>query len=121
MENVDVDGTPFSVLMDRAVKLKSLQMGEERLHYDTLPSFYQNSIFPHDDVIAARTLPNFNHRLAAAKEFKQEGNSAFGEGRLRDALSNYEKALAVFRFIENTNPNFKNEVSESPTKHFFLF
>lgn len=111
MDKIDVDGTPFSVLMDRAVKLKSFDLSKHRSHYDSMPGFYQHSIFPNDDVLAARSLCEFNDRLGAAKQMKDEGNSAYREGRLHDALSKYENALAVFRFIENTNPSWKTEVS----------
>ncbi|KAL7483387.1 hypothetical protein ACHAW6_009038 [Cyclotella cf. meneghiniana] len=109
MDKIDVDGTPFSVLMDRAVKLKSFDLSKHRSHYDSMPGFYQHSIFPNDDVLAARSLCEFNDRLGAAKQMKDEGNSAYREGRLHDALSKYENALAVFRFIENTNPSWKTE------------
>lgn len=113
MDKIDIDGTPFSVLMDRAVKLKTKQVGEERRRYDKMPSFYQHSIFPHEDVIAARNLDDFDARLAAAGELKSTGNSAFNEGRFGDALFQYEKALSVFRYLENSNPNWKNQVGSS--------
>ena len=113
MDKIDVDGTPFSVLMDRAVKLKSKQVGEERRNYDKMPSFYQHSIFPHEDVLAARSLDDFNARLAAALELKDKGNSAFKECRFADALSQYEKAIAVFRYLENSNPEWRTQVSTS--------
>lgn len=110
MDSIDIDGTPFSVLMDRAVKLKSLQMGEDRKFFDSLPAFYQHSIFnQHDDVKSARTL-DFNSRLAAAKQMKEEGNAAYGQGRWMDALLRYEKALSVFRHLHSTDPDFKNQV-----------
>ncbi|KAL7525611.1 hypothetical protein ACHAXR_004235 [Thalassiosira sp. AJA248-18] len=106
MENVDIDGTPFSVLMERAVKLKQFQT---KSRYDELPSFYASSIFPHNDVINAREFVLFDDRLAAANRMKDDGNSAFRDGNLTDALSNYEMALSVFRFLENINPAWKSE------------
>ena len=109
MDKIDVDGVPFSVLMDRAVKLKSMQMSEGRKKWDAFPSFYQHSIFPNDEVDAARNLSDFNERLAVASQIKDEGNVAYQEGRLSDALLHYEKALSVFRYLENTNPEWKNE------------
>jgi hypothetical protein len=111
--DIDVEGTPFSVLMERAVKLKSLRMGEERKKYDEMPRFYQNSIYPHEDVVSARNLAEFQDRLAAANDMKAAGNTAYREGRWSDALFQYEKALSVFRYLQNTNPSWKNEVSFS--------
>jgi hypothetical protein len=106
--NTDVDGTPFSVLMDRAVKLKTLQMSQERKNYDKMPSFYQHSIFM-DDVQAVRNL-DFIDRIAAARQMKDDGNDAFKQGHWDQAMMQYEKALSVFRYLENTNPQLKNQV-----------
>ena len=96
MENIDIDGIPFSIMMDRAVKLKQLQTKDERLQYDAYPSFYANTIFPHDDVLAARSLSTFNEKLQAANHMKEEGNAAFREGCLQDALNKYEMALSAY-------------------------
>jgi tetratricopeptide (TPR) repeat protein len=109
MESIDVDGTPFSVHMDRAVKLRSVQSKHERLKYDAYPTFYAKTIFPDDDVSNARRYGPFNERLAAANRLKEEGNSAYRDGRPSDALKKYEMAASVFRFLENTNPEWKSE------------
>ena len=110
MEDVNVEGIPFSVLMDRAVKLKQLQTKNESIKFNSYPSFLQNTIFPtNDDVIAARKQYTFSKRLETANQMKQEGNTNFREGRLDDALNKYEMALSVFRYLENTNPQWKSE------------
>ena len=109
MENIDIDGVPFSIMMDRAVKLKQLQTKDERLQYNSYPSFYANTIFPHDDVLVARSLSTFNEKLQAANHMKEEGNAAFREGCLQDALNKYEMAMSVFRYLQNTNPHWKSD------------
>jgi tetratricopeptide (TPR) repeat protein len=109
MESIDVDGTPFSVLMDRAVKLKTLQSKHERIKYDAHPSFYGNTIFPNDEVAIARRLGQFDEKLAVANAMKEEGNSAYRDGRFRDALARYEMAASVFRYLENANPEWKTQ------------
>ena len=110
MEDVNVEGIPFSVLMDRAVKLKQLQTKNESLKFNSYPSFYANTIFPaNDDVMAARKQCTFSKRLETANQMKQEGNTNFRDGRLDDALNKYEMALSVFRYLENTNPQWKSE------------
>jgi len=110
MENIDVDGTPFSVLFDRAVKLKQIQTKSERIKYDSYPAF-AITIYPNenDEVAAVRLLPTFTQQLEAANDMKQEGNTAFRDGRLEEALTKYESAVAVFRYLENTNDNWKKE------------
>lgn len=109
MEKIDVDGTPFSVLFDRAVKLKQIQTKNERISYDSYPSFLASTIYPNIEVAAVRLLPTFNQRLDAANDMKQEGNTAFRDGHLEEALAKYESAIAVFRYLENTNDNWKKE------------
>ena len=111
MESIDVDGTPFSVLMDRAVKIKTMQSKHERIKYDAYPSFYANTIFPtnDDEVATARRLGQFDEKLAIANAMKEEGNSAYRDGRYRDALSRYEMAASVFRYLENANPEWKTQ------------
>ena len=109
MENIDIDGTPFSVLMDRAVKLKSSQTAHQSEKYNSFPSFYSGTIWPNEEATKARKLNAFLERLAAANLMKEEGNSAFRDGRLSDAMKKYEMALSVFRFLENTNPRWKSE------------
>jgi len=109
MENIDVDGTPFSVLFDRAVKLKQLQTKNERIKYDSYPAFLANTLYEGEEVAAARLLPTFAERLEAANDMKQEGNTAFRDGRLQEALTKYETAVAIFRYLENTNDNWKKE------------
>lgn len=110
MDNVSIDGTPFSVLMSQAVKLKTAQDAPSRSIYDTYPSFYKNSIFPSDKVIDSRNKP-FVQRMKDAVKWKLEGNIAMKEGNFIDAITNYEIALSVFKYLENCNPNWKTEVS----------
>ena len=55
----------------------------------------------------ARGQDSFKDRMGAAVRIKVEGNLAFRDGGFGDALSKYEMALSVFRYIENTNPKWK--------------
>ena len=109
MTSATVDGTPFSVLMSQAIKIKSAQDAPTRSDYDKYPTFYKNSIFPRDEVINARQKP-FVDRMADALKFKREGNQAFDEKRYFDAITKYEMALSVFKYLENVNQNWKTEV-----------
>ena len=109
MENIDVDGTPFSILFDRAVKLKQIQTKSERIRYDSYPYYLANTIYPNEEVAAVRLLTTFTQRLEAANSMKQEGNTAFRNGHLHEALTKYESAIAIFRYLENTNENWKKE------------
>lgn len=139
MDGIDIDGTPFTVLMDRAMKLKTLQSKHERVKFDSYPSFYANTLFPNnnnDDAVivdAARQLIRFDERLVIATRLKDEGNSAFHDGarqlirfderiviatRLKDkgnsafhddARTKYEMAVSIFRYLVNTNAEWKTQ------------
>ena len=109
LASANVDGTPFSVLMSQAIKMKTAQEAPSRSKYDAYPTFYKNSIFPHEEVIKARA-KSFYSRMDDAIEFKNQGNEAFVEKRYLDAITKYEIALSVFHYLENVNPNWKTEV-----------
>ncbi len=104
-----MDGTPFSTLMDRAVKIKCLQSKRDRIKYDAFPAFYANTIYPNDDVLAARRLHTFPKRLDAAYRMKEAGNEAFRNGCFHDAVTKYGMAISVFRYLEITNPEWKSQ------------
>eukprot|EP00985_Skeletonema_marinoi_P009700 scaffold4522_cov145-Skeletonema_marinoi.AAC.6 len=109
MDKIDIDGTPFSVLLDRAVKIKSSQSAHLAQKYNALPNFVQSSLFPSDEVINARNLGSFTERFDAAMAWKEDGNAAYREGRFDVALEKYKMSLTLFRYVENSNPNIKNE------------
>jgi tetratricopeptide (TPR) repeat protein len=112
MDSIDIDGTPFSVLINRAVKLKTLQSKHERVLFDSYPPFYANTVFPNsnnDDVDAARQLTRFDERLVIASSLKDEGNVAFHDGRLCDARTKYEMTVSIFRYLVNTNAEWKTQ------------
>lgn len=109
LASANVDGTPFSVLMSQAIKMKTAQEAPSRSKYDAYPTFYKNSIFPREEVIKARAKP-FGSRMDDAIVFKKQGNEAFVEKRYLDAITKYEIALSVFHYLENGNPNWKTEV-----------
>ena len=73
-------------------------------------------MFVKEDVIEARQKP-FEERLTAAQAIKDEGNAGFRAGDYLTASLKYEYAAAVFKWCENTNPDWKkkgirDEVSE---------
>jgi len=94
--------------MQQAVKMKTAQSAPDRNKFDTWPRFYQNSIFAKDEVIAARKM-EFLERKDFCEKMKVLGNGSLEKGDMMDANHCYEQALAVFKFAENTNPDWKNK------------
>lgn len=109
MEHVKVDGTPFSILMDRAVRIKRLQSGRDMVKYDAFPAFYANTIYPNEEVSTARRCSTFQEQLVAAYRMKEEGNEAFRNEYFPMAMTKYGMAVSVFRYLENANPNWKSQ------------
>lgn len=105
-----VDGKPISVLISQAVKLKTAQAATLRTMFESYPVFYQNSIYPREEVTIARGR-SFEGRMDDAIRFKRNGNRAYQELRFADSIRYYEMAIAVFKFLENTNIKWKTEVS----------
>jgi|AntRauTorckE5430_2_1112549.scaffolds.fasta_scaffold07420_3 tetratricopeptide (TPR) repeat protein len=115
-----VNGTPMSVLLSQAVKLKSAQEQPLRKQFDAFPVFLQNSIFPRQETIDARAAP-FEERFETATKLKMLGNKFAKDGNHVDSLNQYEMSLSVFKWIENSNPNWKNEgIKDGFVKQFFF-
>lgn len=99
---------PFGDLMTKAVKLKGAQQAQLRTQFDAWPQYFQHSMFMQESVTSVRELP-FADRIAAAEAMKAAGNEHFSENDLEEAVAEYEKALAVFKYIENKDPGWKKK------------
>ena len=69
---MELNGTPFSVLVGQAARLKSARDEPDRSKYVSFPTFYQNSIFHQKEVIEARAGRTFEGRIEAAMALKEE-------------------------------------------------
>ena len=106
--DAEVGGTPFRVLMDQAVKMKTADQAIFRSKFDKWPRFYQNSVFAGDVVKAAREM-EFPEMMEEAKKLKMTGNDAISKGDYMAANHCYEQALSVFKYAVNTDPDWKNK------------
>mmetsp|Transcript_18241 Transcript_18241/g.37203 ORF Transcript_18241/g.37203 Transcript_18241/m.37203 type:complete len:568 (+) Transcript_18241:142-1845(+) len=113
--DAEIDGTPFSVLMNQAVKMKTAQQATYREKFDSWPRYYQNSIFASDEVKAARDNPSFEEKMKFAESLKSEANELLNANKLLDANHKYEQALSVFVWAENTDPDWKNKGMQDKT------
>lgn len=59
-------------------------------------------------MLKARELP-FDGRLEEAEKLKKTGNDALEKGDYDAANHCYEQCLSVFKWAENTDPNWKNK------------
>lgn len=99
---------PFADLMNKAVKLKGHQQAQLRPVFDSWPQYFQHSMFMQESVVSQRSKP-FEERIAAAESMKAQGNERFSRNDLEEAVAEYEKALAVFKYCENRDPGWKKK------------
>jgi len=107
MMNTEVDGLPFSEIMNQAVKLKTHQAKPDRRRWDGWPKHKQNTMFgkPSEE---ARALP-FADRFTNAMALKGRADECFRSQSYLDASLNYEYALACFRWLSNNDPGWKKK------------
>ncbi|KUF93611.1 hypothetical protein AM588_10006110 [Phytophthora nicotianae] len=99
---------PFADLMTKAVKLKGAQQAQLRTQYDSWPQYFQHSLFMQESVVTVRSKP-FPERIADAEDMKAAGNAHFNAEAFEEAVAEYEKALAVFKYLENKDPGWKKK------------
>ncbi|KAJ1448966.1 hypothetical protein M885DRAFT_123238 [Pelagophyceae sp. CCMP2097] len=109
MEGLEVEGTPFSVLMQQAVKLKTHVHKIDRVKFDKWPKFYQNSVYVKDEQKAERQL-SFQKRLKVAKDYKNAGDAWLkgGVDPLQASL-NYEWAIGLFKWATTLDPDWRKK------------
>lgn len=99
---------PFADLMTKAVKLKGAQQAQLRTQFDSWPQYFQHSLFMQESVVTVRSKP-FPERIASAEDMKAVGNAHFNAEAYEEAVAEYEKALAVFKYLENKDPGWKKK------------
>lgn len=109
---------PFADLMNKAVKLKGAQQAQLRTQFDSWPQYFQHSMFMQESVTLVRDLP-FPARIEAAELMKAKGNEHYSNNDLEEAVAEYEKALAVFKYIENKDPGWKKKGIEDTDLRLF--
>ena len=109
-----MDGVPFNELMRQAASLKSHHDSVLRKRYDSWGPWYQNSIFATDDVLHARN-SSFDIAYKAAVNIKSEGNTFFNNGSYFEAVSRYECALSIFKWVHPLDDDWKKKVYDFST------
>jgi hypothetical protein len=103
-------GAPFSVLMQQAATLKQKQQETFRRKYDSWPSWYQHTMFSSPDIILVRN-GSFEDMKLCALNYKVKGNDLLKKLEFHEALTDYEKSLSVFQWVENTAENWTKKVT----------
>ena len=106
-----VDGTPFNVLMQQAVKLKTHVHKIDRVRFDAWPKFYQNTAFVKDEHKNERTLA-YEERMARARAYKERGDAAFKAGKMIEACNEYEACGGLFKWATTLREDWRTRSLE---------
>ena len=104
-----IDGTPFGVLMQQAVKLKTHVHKVDRVKFDRWPKFYQNTAFIKDDQKAERAIEDFDARMAVAQRYKAAADAHLRGGDPMQAGMHYEWAAGLFRWATTLDDNWRKK------------
>ena len=111
MGEAKVDGTPFNVLMQQAVKLKTHVHKIDRVRFDAWPKFYQNTAFVKDEHKKERTLA-YDDRMACARAYKEKGDAAFKSGKMIEACNEYEACGGLFKWATTLREDWRTRSLE---------
>ncbi|CAD8165102.1 unnamed protein product [Paramecium pentaurelia] len=95
-------------MFQQAVAIKSHEMHSKRKVFEKQPLFIKAGLYYLNEYLEQRKL-DIEQRLDFANQLKEKGNNLFQQGKFGNASHEYEKSLSVFLYIENKNPNWKNE------------
>lgn len=106
LDSGELNGTPISVILSQAAKIKSAQQASLRTEFEKLPTFLKNTLFSGDQMTKIRQ-QRFGDRLDEANRLKQQGNVYYQAGKFYEAKALYENAISIFRFLTNINPSWR--------------
>ena len=132
LDNVTIGGTPFNVLMQQAIALKTEHLAVDRRRYDSWPTWLRNSLIVSDvstsplpqwppvlillalllqETKALRTLRSFSDRLSVADRWKDVGNERYRDEDFDGAIVLYERALGLWEWVETSVADWRRTVS----------
>ncbi len=99
--DIEIDGTPFNVLMQQAAEMKTQELAQNRRYFDSLPVYFQHSLYSKEDVIAAQDETNFEKKKEFSLFCKDKGNELFHRNQFLYASLEYERSLAVWDYLRS--------------------
>jgi hypothetical protein len=114
-QDLQMDGTPLSVLMQQAAEMKTLELSLDRKRFDALPLPLRNSLYlSKDATLTAFQLSScpFLQRENYSLACKEQGNILFCRENYWAAKTEYEKSLAVWQFVRSRHENWHHRVSQ---------
>lgn len=97
-------GLSFSTIMQQAAKMKGAELDSMRTRFNSWPQHLQNSLFFDEGELRGR---NVRDRLAEAAKRKEDASALLGKGEIMEALTLYERALGLFRWVASSDPGWR--------------
>ena len=104
--------------------MKTAQLKDKRREWEASPDFMKNTMaYDKDDtLVALRKDGTVREKIDHATPAKARGNELYAEGLYEDAMSEYTKAIAVFRYWNRETVGneqnlvcFKDDETTTPT------
>lgn len=94
-------------MFNTAAEIKSYQLAQERKKFDSLPDFYKDGLFNYLPLINVRN-QKFYLKKCAFESMKNLGIQHLKFQSFDEAISEFSKSISIFKYIIDSNPNWKN-------------
>lgn len=98
----------FEDMMKSAAHIKEYQMNQDKQQFEKLPEFYKTGLYlwqPLSNVYRQ----SFYLKKCSYEVFRLQGIKQISHQLFEDASYTFCKALAVFKYIKSSNPNWKTD------------
>jgi tetratricopeptide (TPR) repeat protein len=87
---------------------------ENTKNWRKMPSFLKNSLFYFGENFDKYRNMEVGYKFFVSDELREKGNTAFVKGKYAEALSQYEKAACILRWLECTPDEFVQRLKDLP-------
>jgi len=94
-------------MFNTAAEIKSYQLAQERKKFDSLPDFYKDGLFNYLTLINVRN-QKFYLKKCSFETMKNLGIQYLKFQSFDEAITEFSKSISIFKYIIDSNPNWKN-------------
>jgi tetratricopeptide (TPR) repeat protein len=94
-------------MFNTAAEIKSYQLAQERKKFDSLPDFYKDGLFNYLTLINVRN-QKFYLKKCSFETMKNLGIQHLKFQSFDEAITEFSKSISIFKYIIDSNPNWKN-------------
>jgi tetratricopeptide (TPR) repeat protein len=107
--------SPFHSFLSPAFTFGPFQQKTENTKiWRQMPAFLKNSLFYFGENFDKYRNMEVGYKFFVSDELREKGNMAFVKGKYAEALSQYEKATSILRWLECTPDEFVQKLKDLP-------